>query len=142
MKENTFINEYETGDLSSFEEKDYTLIFLRKTIDNNKSILLGMKLRGFGIGKWNGFGGKIEAGETIEEGAIREVHEECGIKVISLVRIGYLVFKMKLEEKNTLTPDFRDSIMRFLQFFHLFKRTNSDFFFYIHVLFSFYHFNQ
>ena len=99
MKENTFINEYETGDLSSFEEKDYTLIFLRKTIDNNKSILLGMKLRGFGIGKWNGFGGKIEAGETIEEGAIREVHEECGIKVISLVRIGYLVFKMKLDKK-------------------------------------------
>ena len=47
---------YETSDeQSSYEEKDYTLIFLRKTEDSNepgassekkKLILLGMKLRG------------------------------------------------------------------------------------------------
>lgn len=34
-------------------------------------VLLGMKKRGFGAGRWNGFGGKIQVGETIEEGAIR-----------------------------------------------------------------------
>ena len=95
---------------SSFEEKDYTLVFLRKTTDDNTSngncddnskklILLGMKLRGFGVGKWNGFGGKIEKGETIDEGAIREVKEECGIDVLSLQRVGYLVFKMNLDRK-------------------------------------------
>ena len=36
-------------------------------------VLLGMKKRGFGAGKWNGFGGKVETGETIEDGARRYV---------------------------------------------------------------------
>ena len=34
-------------------------------------VLLGMKKRGFGKGRWNGFGGKVQEGETIEDGAIR-----------------------------------------------------------------------
>lgn len=34
-------------------------------------VLLGMKKRGFGEGRWNGFGGKVQGGETVEEGAIR-----------------------------------------------------------------------
>lgn len=34
-------------------------------------VLLGMKKRGFGVGKWNGFGGKVQLGETIEEAAKR-----------------------------------------------------------------------
>lgn len=34
-------------------------------------VLLGMKKRGFGAGKWNGFGGKVQPGETIEDGARR-----------------------------------------------------------------------
>ncbi len=34
-------------------------------------VLLGLKKRGFGVGRWNGFGGKVEVGESIEEGAIR-----------------------------------------------------------------------
>lgn len=34
-------------------------------------VLLGMKKRGFGEGKWNGFGGKVEKGETIFEAAQR-----------------------------------------------------------------------
>ena len=58
-------------------KKVYTLVFLRK----ENEVLLGMKKRGFGVGKWNGFGGKIEAGETIAEGAAREVEEECGLTV-------------------------------------------------------------
>jgi len=43
-------------------------------------VLLGMKKRGFGEGRWNGFGGKPNAGESVEEAAIRETQEECGIK--------------------------------------------------------------
>ena len=41
-------------------------------------------------GKWNGFGGKVEAGEDILEAAIREVKEECGIDVnpLSVRRVG------------------------------------------------------
>lgn len=34
-------------------------------------VLLGMKKRGFGAGKWNGFGGKVNPGETIEDAARR-----------------------------------------------------------------------
>ena len=34
-------------------------------------VLLGMKKRGFGMGRWNGFGGKVEKGETILEAAKR-----------------------------------------------------------------------
>jgi len=38
-----------------------------------------MKKRGFGEGRWNGVGGKVEAGETIEQAMIRETQEEIGV---------------------------------------------------------------
>lgn len=44
-----------------------------------QQILLGMKKKGFGQGKYNGFGGKLEAGETSSAAAVRELAEECGI---------------------------------------------------------------
>lgn len=47
--------------------KVYTLVFVREA----GKILLGMKKRGFGQGRWNGFGGKVEKGETILAGAKR-----------------------------------------------------------------------
>ena len=34
-----------------------------------------------GAGWYNGFGGKVEGGENIEEAAKREVYGECGVKV-------------------------------------------------------------
>jgi 8-oxo-dGTP diphosphatase/2-hydroxy-dATP diphosphatase len=40
-------------------------------VTNESNILLGLKKRGFGSGKWNGFGGKVEANESIEEAAKR-----------------------------------------------------------------------
>ena len=58
-------------------KKILTLVFLRE----GSKVLLGMKKRGFGAGKWNGFGGKVEPGETIVEAAVREVKEECGYDV-------------------------------------------------------------
>ena len=48
-------------------------------IDKKGRLLLGRKRRGFGIAKWNGFGGKIESGETFPDCAIRELHEESGL---------------------------------------------------------------
>lgn len=44
-----------------------TLVFVR----NRDKILLGLKKRGFGSGKWNGFGGKVMPGERITEAAVR-----------------------------------------------------------------------
>jgi hypothetical protein len=46
------------------------------------SVLLGLKKRGFGAGKWNGFGGKVEQGESIRTAAIREMKEEAGIESV------------------------------------------------------------
>lgn len=55
--------------------KQATIVFCLRGDD----ILLGMKKQGFGVGKWNGFGGKVKDGETIAEAAARELQEEAGI---------------------------------------------------------------
>ncbi|MCO5556826.1 hypothetical protein L7F22_010379 [Adiantum nelumboides] len=41
-------------------------------VNRGGQVLLGLKKRGFGEGYYNGFGGKVEVGETIEEAARRE----------------------------------------------------------------------
>ena len=48
-------------------------------INDGERVLLGMKKRGFGQGRWNGFGGKVAPGETIDAAASRELREEAGI---------------------------------------------------------------
>jgi 8-oxo-dGTP diphosphatase len=57
-------------------------------------VLLGLKKHGFGAGKWGGFGGKIEPGETLDMTAIRELEEEAAIKVAArdLTLVGHLTF--------------------------------------------------
>jgi mutator protein MutT len=65
-----------------------TLLFLRK----DRHILLAMKKRRFGAGKWNGVGGKIEPKETIEQAAIRECEEEIGVTPQNLHRVGEFHF--------------------------------------------------
>lgn len=42
-------------------------------------IILAKKKRKIGVGKWNGYGGKIEEGEDRIENLIREMREECGV---------------------------------------------------------------
>lgn len=64
-------------------------------IHDEERVLLGMKKRGFGEGKWNGFGGKIEPGETIEEAARREVLEESGIELQECRMRGVLEFEFE-----------------------------------------------
>ena len=56
-------------------------------------VLLGMKKRGFGAGRWNGFGGKLEEGETIEDATRREIFEEAGIVAHELEKRGILEFE-------------------------------------------------
>lgn len=62
-------------------------------IHQHPRILLGMKKRGFGEGKWNGFGGKVQEGESVEQAAHRELQEEVGIIASSLEHVGILTFE-------------------------------------------------
>jgi 8-oxo-dGTP pyrophosphatase MutT (NUDIX family) len=60
--------------------KQTTLCLLIK----EDKILLAMKKRGFGQGRWNGAGGKFDAekgDKTILDAAIRETEEEIGVKI-------------------------------------------------------------
>ncbi|MBE5734913.1 MAG: 8-oxo-dGTP diphosphatase [Clostridiales bacterium] len=65
-----------------------TLLFL---VQDGK-ILLAEKKRGFGAGKINGVGGKIENGETVESAMIREAQEEIGIKPTKYKEMANITF--------------------------------------------------
>jgi 8-oxo-dGTP diphosphatase len=68
--------------------KQTTLVFLR----HEGKILLALKKRGFGHGKWNGTGGKLEPGELPLQAAIRETEEEIGVTPKNLQPVGELLF--------------------------------------------------
>lgn len=62
-------------------------------------ILLGMKKRGFGAGRWNGFGGKVEPGESLEDAARRELMEEAGVRPRTLEKRGVIEFTWEGQEE-------------------------------------------
>ncbi len=68
-----------------------TLVYLRK---DGKTLMVyrNKKRNDIHQGKWNGLGGKFEAGETPEECAIREVYEESGLKINQIQLKGFLTF--------------------------------------------------
>ncbi|MFH1317194.1 MAG: 8-oxo-dGTP diphosphatase [Candidatus Woesearchaeota archaeon] len=70
--------------------RDVTLVYLVK----GEQILLGMKKRGFGKGKWNGIGGKPDSEEGLLKCAIREAKEEIGVDLSeeNLRKVGELDF--------------------------------------------------
>lgn len=72
-----------------------TLLFLHKP--KEKQILLAIKKRSFGKGKWNGIGGKLNDRESIKDGLVREAKEEIGVKVNpdDLVQMATLDFSFK-----------------------------------------------
>ena len=72
--------------------KQATLCFLVN--QEEQKILLGMKKRRFGEGKYNGFGGKPNGDERIEETAVRELREEASVEVASesLFKVAELTF--------------------------------------------------
>ena len=94
--------------------KKQTLAF----IEQDGKLLLGMKKRGFGAGRYNGFGGKVGYGknsvpeETVEEALKKEMLEESGIKI------------KKVEKRAIITFDL-PSIDHFLEV-HVFKITEYE----------------
>jgi len=77
--------------------KQTTLCFLQK----DDQLLLAMKKRGFGMGKWNGVGGKVTDGESVEEATTREAHEEIGVVIAlkDLRKVADLYFKFVDKEE-------------------------------------------
>lgn len=67
-----------------------TLLFLRR----DDEILLAMKKRGLGEGRFNGVGGKIEAGETVEQAMVRECQEEIIVTPTRYQQVARLDFLM------------------------------------------------
>lgn len=89
-----------------------TLLFVLRC-NPSLQVLLGYKKRGFAQGRWNGFGGKVQPDESIEDAAVRcskayivgftalvvlfhrETKEECGldVTVTNLDKVGVLQFE-------------------------------------------------
>ena len=68
-----------------------TLVYLKRS---NQTLMLHRvkKEQDIHEGKWNGLGGKLEAGESPEECAIREVKEESGYDILSPQLKGIMTF--------------------------------------------------
>jgi mutator protein MutT len=81
---------------------EYTATTLILLIDDDR-VLLAMKKRGFGKGRWNGAGGKLEPGETPEEACIRECQEEIGMTPIELDKVAYHEFLFPNGMTNVVT---------------------------------------
>ena len=71
-----------------------TLCYLLKEGQDKRKVLLAMKKRGFGVGKWNGVGGKLdlEKDKDVLDASIRETEEEIGVKVNNLEKVAVLSF--------------------------------------------------
>jgi 8-oxo-dGTP pyrophosphatase MutT (NUDIX family) len=65
-----------------------TLLFLLR----DGEMLLAMKKRGHGVGRWNGTGGKVKPGETVSHAAVRECEEEIGVTPVAPKLVGRLKF--------------------------------------------------
>ena len=89
--------------------KHVTIMFLRR----EGELLLAMKKRGFGKGKWNGAGGKVEPGETPLAAAVRETEEEVGVTPLNAKKACELDFFLTHE------PDFNN-------YAHVFVATEWD----------------
>lgn len=76
-----------------------TLLFLIQ----DDQILLAMKKRGFGVGRYNGVGGKIETDESIEEALVRECQEEIGVTPFAAEKVARLTFRtQEAKEQGTI----------------------------------------
>lgn len=90
----TKVGEFELDDCEAVGQlkeggcREFTLLLPVKGM----RVLLGMKKRGLGEGKWNGFGGKIERNESTTEAAKREFWEETGVHVAGIEKRGRLTF--------------------------------------------------
>ncbi len=65
-----------------------TLVYVKR----DSYTLMLHKTKGYQEGKWNGLGGKFDAGESPEDCMKREVLEESGLSVEKAILKGFLTF--------------------------------------------------
>ncbi len=75
-------------------QTELTLILIKE----GDKILLGKKKRSFGMGKYNGYGGKTEPGENPHDAIKRELREEAEIEVKDIQKIGEITFYMNKKD--------------------------------------------
>ena len=83
-------------------------------IVKDNQILLAKKLRGFGMGKYNGVGGKVEQDETVEQAILRETFEEIGVVPTEYKMMGIVDFDEYVKGERNLVK------------MHVFKATQFD----------------
>ena len=75
--------------------RQVSLCILLKGNKDNREILLAMKKRGFGEGRWNGCGGKIDTergDKDVLDSATREAEEEIGVKIKNPEKVAVIDF--------------------------------------------------
>lgn len=103
-------------ELSKKKIKPLTLVFIQQ--QDKRRLLLGMKKRGFGMNKFNGFGGKVEAQDlSIKHAAERELLEEAGIGATNLIKRGLIIFEFDPQVESSVlevhvysSPDYTGEI--------------------------------
>lgn len=70
-------------------------------------ILLGLKKIKFGKGKYNGFGGGVKDGESLENCATRETFEEANVIIRNPERMGEISFQFEGDEQDHVVNFFR-----------------------------------
>tara|TARA_B100001179_G_C18499264_1_gene363553 strand:- start:17 stop:523 length:507 start_codon:yes stop_codon:yes gene_type:complete len=71
-------------------------------VTQDSRILLGMKKRGFGAGRWNGFGGKVHEGESVETAARRELEEEVGLQAKEIEKVAVITFTHEMGREDVI----------------------------------------
>ncbi len=91
--------------LLKIQKKEFVLAIIKK----EDQVLLGLKQKGIGEGKWNGFGGKVEDVDRIqskkqklnpyEMAMMREVKEECGLTILNYKQMGKIYFSFDVHQE-------------------------------------------
>lgn len=74
-----------------------TLLYLIR----EDEVLLAMKKRGFGAGRYNGVGGKLELEESIEQALVRETEEEIGVTPKEFEKMADITFDEYIKGEPT-----------------------------------------
>jgi len=84
-------------------ESRHPLVGIGVLVLRNHRILLGKRRNAHGAGDWSPPGGHLEFGETPENCAIREVHEETGLTIENVRLCGVTNDIFQSEQKHYVT---------------------------------------